>query len=369
MSVANTVNKTLFTLTYNEQADKAYNDQLKAAEKSVQAIKNKIEEFRKQREIMIRNNTASDYYAFNSDQYLTEWSNWIQKNANLSEGDYAAKQTEIKTKWEALTNINQMAIEMGRIPTFLDFYIKDKMDNLTSEQKKNIEKLRDTAKTYFEKMNKQSPADIISKRDEFNTQFSIILKSIDEKFKSPNDPKSLLQAINNEFYNNFVEKVKQREKANESQFSVKRGLNTAKEYTFFFVSWSLQLFFAFVFAIIITNDNIGRPSVYRTYFFIFTLILFFIYPYSYVIGILYYIFRLMSGTAPVLFSMLPIHPKEYEEGVKPNFFSFNFDVHKKEDYAIKKELEYFTSLAEAVKQPMSLSILKDMAKTNAAQDA
>lgn len=365
--MGNTLNKTLFTLTYNEQADKAYNDQLKASEKSVQNIKNQLQQYRKQREDMIRKDTASDYYSVNSEQYLTTWDKWLQKNSNLAEGDYAAKQTEIKTIWESLTNVNQMAIEMGRVPKFIDFYMKDKQDNLTSEQKKSFDKLKEEANKYLTVMNKQAPADIISKRDELNTQFGTILKTIDDKFKSPTDPKSLLQGISNDFYTSFVEKVKTKEKAEEKTFSIKRGLNTTWESTAYFLDLSFRIFFAFLFAIIVSNDMIGRPPMYRVFFFIFTFLLILVPFYSLIIIIglsVYYIYRAITGTSPVIFSILPLYPKIPSADEKMGFFTFRFNVFKKGNVAIDKEFDYFTQLATTVNKPMTPTILEEMAQSN-----
>lgn len=359
--MGNTLNKTLFTLTYNEQADKAYNEQLKASEKSVEAIKQLIEQYRKERDLMIKKDTGSDYYLFKSDVYITEWSKWIQKNSNLSEGDYAAKKTEMKSNWDDLGNVNQMAIEMERIPNFIEYYIRDKQEKLSLDQRKAFEKLIASVKKYLETMNKQAPADIISKRDDFNTEFGKILKTIDDSIKSPNDPKSLLQGISNDFYNTFVEKVKVKEKAQEKEFSMKRGFNTAKENTLYFLSLSFQIFFAFILAVIVANDFIGRPPVYRVFFFIFTFIVLSLIPLipTVLLGC-YYLFRVFTGTSPVIFSVLPLIPTVLKEGEKGSFFSFTFNVFKKGNVAMDKELEYYTEAAKAVAKPMSPEILDDI---------
>jgi hypothetical protein len=211
-------------------------------------------------------------------------------------------------------------------------------------------------------MNEQSPADIVAKRDEFNNRFGAILKKLDPSILLANDPKSLLQGINTEFYEKYVGQVKKREEVQQNTFSLKRGWNTTKEYTSYFVYQTLQLFFAFLFAVIVANDVIGRPPIFRAYFFIFTFFVIFIYPYAYIVAILYYLFRFFNGTSPLLFSVLPLYPKEFGPDDKRSFFTFFFDVHKKEDYAITKEFNYYKSLAETIGSSLSMENYKTMTR-------
>lgn len=214
MSLGDTINRVLFNLTYNEKAEKAYDDKRKNSETEIQKLQGVINNYRKQRDLMVSDGKASDYVSFNAARLCTEWENWLQKNANLPEGDYVVKKTEMKTTWDILMNINTIAIEMSRISSFLDFFIKDKGEKITIEQKKEIEKLGEDANKYYLSMNSKSPADIVAMRDEYNTRLGKILKSLDPNVMMAKDPKSLLQGINGAFYENYLGDVKKKKKLN-----------------------------------------------------------------------------------------------------------------------------------------------------------
>jgi hypothetical protein len=137
MGIGETFNRLLFNLTYNEKAEKAYDEQRKTSETAIQQLQGMVTNYRKQRSILITEGKASDYYSFQTAKFCTEWENWLQKNANLPEGDYASKKTEITTIWEILKNINGIAFEMSRIEPFLNFFLTDKQDKLTTRKETN----------------------------------------------------------------------------------------------------------------------------------------------------------------------------------------------------------------------------------------
>ncbi len=209
-------------------------------------------------------------------------------------------------------------------------------------------------------MNTKGPADILSSRGNYKTRFGQILKAFDPSVLTPSDPKSLLQGINEVFYENYLGVVKKKERVEQNTFSLKRGTNTTKEYTYYFIEITIRIVFGLIFAVIVANDVIGRPSIFRVYFFIFTFLFIYIIPFSYVFAFLYYLYRYFTGTSPVIFSMLPLYPKEYGSDVKPSFFSFYFDAHKKDDFAMSQEFEYFSSLAKKVEQTLTPESFKKM---------
>lgn len=360
MGILDTLNRIFFNLTYNEKAEKAYSEQRKESETAIQNLQATINDYRKQRDTLITQGKLSDYVATFAGKLITMWEEWIQKNANLPEGDYVAKKTEVKTLWEIVLSLNTLALEIKRIPSFLDFFKIDKDLELSIDQKKSIDKLKEDATKFYESMNDKSGSEIIAKRDEFNTRFGEILKTLDPKVLTPEDPKSLLQGINDSFYNNYVGAVKKKEKVEQNTFSLRRGTNTVKEYTYYFIEVTLRLVFALIFAVVVANDVIGRPGVFRVYFFIFTFILISRYPFSYILVFFYYLYRYFTGTSPVIFSMLPLYPKEYGSDVKPSFFSFYFDAHKKDNFAMTQEFEYFSSLAAKIEQTLTKESFKKM---------
>ena len=183
MGFIESINRAFFNLTYNEKASQAYDEQNQKAAGAVEDIKKQIEGYRNARDKLLAANQATDYYASNSLARITEWENWLGKNGGLASGDYTQKSTEMKTQWESITNANKIVQEVERIPAFLDLFLKDKDTKVPNQQRKDILKLKQQAEDYLKGINKQTPADIIAKRDTFNADFMEIQKKIPENFE------------------------------------------------------------------------------------------------------------------------------------------------------------------------------------------
>jgi hypothetical protein len=282
MGIAETVNRAVFNLTYNEKASQAYDEQNKKAASAVEDLKSLLDSYRETRDKVIAAKEDSDYFTSNSLARITEWNNWIDKNGGLSEGDYSKKETEMKAQWMTILNSNKTAKELGRIPEFLALYLKDKEGSIPTAQRKEVEDLKVQAETYLKKMNTQTPADLVAKRDEFNRRFEEIQKKIPENFEdlqepytnAPTAPVTLLQGIEEQRFNTYKGQVEQKERADENTFQMKRLIGRVQDYFSKGFQRIWPYVFGTIFAMIVANDAIGRPAPYRIFYFLFMFIMF-----------------------------------------------------------------------------------------------
>lgn len=333
MGFFESINRAFFNLTYNEKASQAYDEQNEKAVSAVEGIKEQIDGYRSTREKIIGAGESTDYFSTNSIARITEWENWLSKNGGLAAGDYTKKSTEMKTQWSSLLNVNKIVKQMSRVGPFLDLYMKDKNTKIPKEQKKEIEALKKEAETYYTNIVKQTPADIIAKRDEFNRKFEAIQKKIPENFEDINTASNkdfvtalnLLNAIDEENFNRYKSKVENKELAEQNTFSV---------YRLFERGWGLFLtglsavqnyFFGLILSVIIMNDAIGRPVKYRIFYGIYMFVLCTIgfIPFFPWIALFYYIYRAISAisftndgykmnyvSAPVIYALIPLFEKD-----------------------------------------------------------
>jgi hypothetical protein len=252
---------------------------------------------------------------------------------------------------------------MQRVSPFIQLYLKDKEPSLPAAQRKELETLKTDAETYYKKIVKQTPAEIIAKRDEFNRRFEEIQKKIPENFEdlkesfqdSAQAPTTLLQGIEKNRFATYEAQVNQKEKADENTFKFSRLFARVQEYFSIGFSTLWPLFFGTVFAMIVANDAIGRPVYYRIFYFIFMLIMF---NFSLIQGVipiaafLYYVYRILSSItswsftsgvtidwvkAPVLFAFLPL----IESQTVPWYLRiFSYNVNSYNGLAQKKKLAY-----------------------------
>jgi len=377
MGIADTLNRAVFNLTYNEQASQAYDEQNAKAAGAVEDLKKQIQGYRTTREKIIGAGESTDYFSSNSIERITEWENWLEKNSGAAGGDYTKKSTEMKTQWDGILNINKVVKEMARVEPFLDLYIKDKDSKLPAAQKRELEALKEEAKKYYDKIVTQTPADILAKRDEFNRKFEEIQKKIPENFEDLKEPfesanqtpPNLLAGIQEENFNRYQTSVEKKEVVSETTFSVSRLLSRIVEYASkgFGVGW--PYFFGIVFAMIVANDAIGRPVPYRLFYAIFMFILFQVslipaFPF---LVLAYYIYRSFTAvnwgnvfslnpagprldllSAPVLFAFLPIFEGKAEEQVPWYMSIFKYDINRYGGLAKKKQMAYEMSAAKLV---------------------
>ncbi len=377
MGLTDTLNRAIFNLTYNEQASKAYDDQNAKAAGAVEDLKKIIEGYRQTREKVIGAGEASDYFSTNSLARITEWENWLEKNGGLAAGDYTKKETEMKAQWETILNSNKTAKEMLRVSPFLDLFLKDKGTKVPAEQIEEIQTLKADADTYTKKMNSQTPADLIAKRDEFNRRFEEIQKKIPENFEDLVEPytaqaappPTLLAGIQDQQFKTYQKQVEQKEKADENTFQVPRLLARVQQYFSQGFQTAWPYFFGVVFGMIIANDAIGRPALYRVFYFVWMFIMFQIglIPGFSIIVLLYYLYRAFDAInwnnvfsfhpqgprmdymkAPVLFAFLPIFEGAQDEKVPWYMSIFKYDVNRYGGLAKKKQLAYEMTAAGLV---------------------
>lgn len=385
MGVFESINRAFFNLTYNEKASQAYDEQNQKAAGAVDEIKKQIERYRDARDKLVAADQATEYYATNSLARITEWENWLGKNGGLAAGDYTQKSTEMKTQWESITNSNKVVQEVERIPAFLDLFLKDKELTLPAAQKQEIVKLKQEAETYIGKINNKTPADIVAKRDSYNTQFMDIQKKIPENFEDLKEgfqatgtQLTLLQGIDETTFNDYKNAVEQKELAEEDTFKPKRLFSRTMEYFGQGLGMVWTYFFGLIFAMIVANDMIGRAVFYRIFFFLWTFLLF---QFSFIPGFslfifFYYLYRAADAInwgnvfswnptgprmdymkAPVLFAVLPLI-----EGAKnttiPWYYSiFHYDANLYGGLAEKKRIAYEIAAAEAVGKKLDASML------------
>jgi len=384
MGFFDAINRAFFNLTYNEKASQAYDEQNEKAAGAVEDIKKQIQKYREARDALLASNKASDYFSSNSLARITEWENWLETNGGLASGDYTAKSTEMKTQWESLYNINHIVLEMQRIPGFIDLFLKDKDTKVPSAQKQELIKLKETAQKFYDSMTNKTPAEILAKRDEYNRQFMDIQKKIPENFEDLKEgyestPQlTLLQGIDETYYNDYKNKVEQKELADENTFKPSRIVSRTTQYfgQGFSIVW--PYFFGLIFAMIVANDMIGRAAPYRIFFFLWTFLLFQI---SLVPGIsymifFYYLYRAFSAVnwgnvftlnptgprmdylkAPVLFSFLPIFQGTKDQVIPWYLRLFHYDANDYGGLADKKRIAYEMAAAAAVGKTLDPSML------------
>lgn len=384
MGFLESINRAFFNLTYNEKASQAYDEQNQKAAGAVEDIKKQIQGYRDARDKLIAADKATDYYSTNSLARITEWENWLGKNGGLAAGDYTQKSTEMKTQWESITSANKVVQEVERIPAFLDLFMKDKELKIPTAQKKEVTKLKEDTEKYIKNINKQTPAEIIAKRDSFNTQFMEIQKKIPENFEdlkegfvTSDQQLTLLLGISEVFFNDYKNKVEQNELAQEDTFDVKRLTRYVQEFFGLGLSAVWPYVLGFIFAMIVANDMIGRAAPYRIFFFLWTFIMFqaSLIPGFPILILLYYFYRAFVGInwgnvftlnpsgprvdymkMPVLFAILPIF-----EGAKtktiPWYASIvHYDANSYGGLAEKKRIAYEMEAAEAVGKTLDASM-------------
>jgi hypothetical protein len=384
MGLAETLNRAVFNLTYNEQASQAYDEQNAQAAGAVEDLKKQIDGYRSTREKIIGAGESTDYFSSNAMSRITEWENWLQSNAGAAAGDYTKKSTEMKTQWDSLLNINKVVKEMARVEPFLDLYLKDKDTKIPAAEKREIETLKADAKKYYEKIVNQTPADILAKRDELNRKFEEIQKKIPENFEDLKEPYqdasqapvNLLAGIQEENFNRYQTSVEKKEVVDESNFSVSRLFSRVIDYATkgFGIGW--PYFFGLVFAMIVANDAIGRPVPYRLFyaFFMFLLFQVSLIPGFSILVLAYYIYRSFIAVnwgnvfslnpagprldllkAPVLFAFLPIFEGRADEVVPWYMSIFKYDVNRYGGLAKKKQMAYEMNAAKLVGQTLDAS--------------
>lgn len=386
------VNRAVFSLTYNESASKAYDEQNEKAAGAVEDLKKKIADYRKKRESLVANGEASEYFSKNSLSRITEWENWLEKNAGLAAGDYSKKETEMKTQWEGILNVNVVVKDMSRIPGFLDLFLKDKALTIPSAQKKDVQTLKSDAETYFKKILNETPADIVAKRDEFNRRFDEIQKKIPENFEDLKEPftgdqsvtpPSLALGIQADRYSAYEQAIERREQADQTTVNFKRFQATVLD-TFvggFSVAWPWV--FALIFAMIIANDAIGRHPMIRFFYFcaMFVQFKFSLIPGLQVFIFFYYIYRTYSAInwgnlftnkgpwldylqAPVLFAFLPLIEGGDSDSLLWKIVAYfvRYDGNLYGGLAKKKKIAYEALCAKQVGQtldPSSLGVTQE----------
>jgi hypothetical protein len=384
MGLTDTVNRVLFNLTYNEQASKAYDEQNEKAAGAVEELKKVIEGYRKQRDKILADGLGSEYFTQNSLSRITEWENWLEKNSGLSAGDYSKKETEMKTQWDGILSSNKVVKELERVPKFLELFLKDKATTIPTAQKTELDTLKKEAEAYLKKILRETPADLVAKRDEFNRQFSEIQKKIPENFADLKEsfedagqaPVTLLQGIEESNFKQYETQVEKKEQADSNTFSFKRMMSTIMEYFSFGFATGWPYFFGAVFAMIVANDAIGRPALYRIFYFVWMFILFQVslvpgFPF---LVFLYYIYRSFRAVnwsnvftfhptgprmdymvAPVLFAFLPIFEGRGDEKVPWYLSIFKYDVNRYGGLAKKKQMAYELGCANAVGKTLDAS--------------
>jgi hypothetical protein len=394
MGFFESINRAFFNLTYNEKASQAYDEQNEKAVGAVEDIKKQIQRYRDARDRLVGSNQATDYYATNSLARITEWENWIGKNGGLAAGDYTQKSTEMKLQWESITNANRIVQDVERIPAFLDLFLKDKELKLPNAQKQEVLKLKQESEDYIKKINKQTPADIVAKRDSFNTQFMEIQKKIPENFEdlkegfqTTDSQVTLLQGIDPTFFNDYKNRVEQKELSEEDTFRPSRLFSRTLEYfgQGFGMVW--PYFFGTIFAMIVANDMIGRSPWIRLFFFLWTFLLF---QFSLVPGLtimifVYYLYRAFAAVnwgnvftltptgprmdymkAPVLFAILPLIQGAKTSTIPWYLSIIHYDVNLYGGLAEKKKFAYEMAAAEAVGKQLDPSLFNmDVGKFDA----
>jgi hypothetical protein len=239
--------------------------------------------------------------------------------------------------------------------------------------------LKADAEKYLSTMNQQTPADMIAKRDMFNTQFEEIQKKIPENFEDLRivEPfatqaaptPTLLAGIQEQKFKTYEKQVQQKEKADENTFQFSRLATRVKNYFSQGFQTAWPYLFGIVFGMIAANDAIGRPALYRIFFFVYMILMmqFSFIPGLSILVFAYYLYRAFVAVnwtnvfsfnpegprmdymkAPVLFAFLPIFEGAKDEKVPWYFSIFKYDVNRYGGLAKKKQIAYEISAAKLV---------------------
>ena len=385
MGFLESINRAFFNLTYNEKASQAYDEQNEKAVGAVDDIKKQIQGYRNARDKLLAANQASDYYTTNSLARITEWENWVGKNGGLAAGDYTQKSTEMKTQWESITSANKIVQEVERVPAFLDLFLKDKDTKIPNQQRNELLKLKQSSEDYIKGINKQTPADIVAKRDTFNTQFMDIQKKIPENFEdlkegfeASNSQLTLLQGINETQFNDYKNQVEQKELADEDTFKLPRLMGHVYEYFNIGFGTVWPYVFSVLLSMIVANDMIGRGPLFRIFFFLWTFIMCHVgmIPMFPFLLMFYYFFRAFTAinwgnvftlepsgpmmdymNAPVLFALLPIIEGSKTQKIPWYLSIIHYDANLYDGLAEKKRFAYEMEAALAVGKQLDPSML------------
>jgi hypothetical protein len=384
MGFFDAINRAFFNLTYNPEASKAYDEQSEKAAGAVEDIKKQIKSYRDARDSLLSSNKASDYFATNSLARITEWENWLEKNGSLASGDYTAKSTEMKAQWESVYNINPIVLQMQRIPGFIDLFLKDKDTKIPTAEKTELTKLKEAAQKFNDSITTKTPAEILAKRDDYNRQFGEIQKKIPENFEDlkegfESEPQlTLLQGIDEQYFNDYKNRVEQKELADENTFKPTRVVSRTLDYFGQGMSVAWPWFFGVILAIIVANDMIGRAPLYRVFFFVWTILLskFGFIPFFPYLLFFYYLYRSFTAInwgnvftfeptgprmdymkAPVLFAFLPLIQGKKDQSVPWYMRLVYYDANDYGGLPDKKRVAYEMAAADAVGKILDASML------------
>lgn len=330
MGFFESINRAFFNLTYNEKAEKAYEEQTEKAVTAVSGIKEQIDKYRETRSKIIADGESTDYFSTNSINRITEWENWLEKNGGLPAGDYTTKSTEMKTQWESLMNVNKTVKKLSRVGPLMDLYLKDNEFSIPNEQKKEILALKKEAETYYNKIVNKTPADIVAKLEEFNRKFEAIQKKIPENFEDLSTSSKKNTSVNIERdteeqnYERYKSQVDNKDAAEDQNFNLKRLYFRTYDIFFGNVQYVLRYALTGILVVLIMNDAIARPFQYRIFYGVWMAImcLFSFVPLFDYMALFYYIgrgfwslnFKEWSTkgiqvdyvSAPVLFALFPL---------------------------------------------------------------
>lgn len=384
MGFLESINRAFFTLTYNQQANQAYDEQNAKAAGAVEDLRRIIQGYRATREKIIGAGESTEYFTSNSLLRITEWEKWLEANAGLAAGDYSKKETEMKVQWESLLNVNPIVKEMSRVSKFIGLYLKDKGTKIPSDQRKQLVALESDAEAYYSTIIKRSPPDILAKRDTFAKRFDQIQKEIPETFVDlqepyenvPEAPANLIQGINDARFRDYEAQVEKKELAEQNTFKFKRLWTNSTEFAQkgFWKVWPFTM--GTIFAMIVANDAIGRPWFYRLYFFCFTFFLctvgsipifgfaqsiFVIYSYAIqALLFVYYLYRAIMAfvsstdgavdwmSIPILFTFLPLSERNPDEEMPFYKYFYKYDGTLYGGLAKKKQDAYEVQSAAMV---------------------
>ncbi len=389
MGFFESMNRAFFNLTYNEKAEKAYEEQTEKAVTAVSGIKEQIDGYRATRDKIISEGQSTDYFSTNGIKRITEWENWLSKNGGLAAGDYTTKSTEMKTQWESLMKVNKTVKQLGRVSPLLQLYLKDREFSIPVEQKKQIDDLKKEAETYYNKIVNKTPADIVAKLEEFSSRFDAIQKKIPENAEDASKYIELLSYTEEENFKRYEGQVNNKEAAEEENFNLKRLYFRTYDIFFGNVQYVLRYALTGILVVLIMNDAIARPLQYRIFYGIWMAILclFSFIPLFDIMALLYYIgrgfwalnFKEFSTkgiqvdyvSAPVLFALFPLFETTTVMDNIPIFWynpnRYNNLIDRKrqayEETAAKKIGKFVEKVQEVVSSPKLQEAIENLKET------
>ncbi len=348
MGILDAISDSIYSATYNADAEKAKKEDQASADVVREEITKLLKSYDEKSYEWEQDNKVPSSLKELKD-FLTAEDDYLKKNPRASEADLKER---LRVDKEQLANIEEkknilydfLQYQEG-LQTTLDVLVQK--DRIRKEDKKKYEdKLNELKGVNQTEGQKMVVPELRAFRSKFIEDMHAILNGIGV---DPNFEKKTSRQIE--------EEKKQNEESENATFSLSRFLGKIFANMGSFVSRFLMVTLALVCGMLAANDAIARKPAYRILNFLYGSAFFFVV-------IFYYLYRYMAGTAPKIYTLLPLTstPAETTLG-KYLLYPFYFESDKSVTESIRGFLK---ESADLVGEKMDPSELNGLAGNGAA---